>query len=72
MLQKRVFFLIAVFYASVEKKNSVRCLLKTKWLMKRQLVKGSNLLNKHLNKCFVPSCFVRALGKQGMETTNRL
>jgi len=33
--------------------------------MKRQLVKGSNFEKtffKHPNKCFVPSCFVGALG----------
>jgi hypothetical protein len=32
---------IAFIYALVEKKNLARCLLKTKWLMKRQLGKGS-------------------------------
>ena len=33
---------IAIFYALVEKTNSASFLLKTKWLMKRQLVEGSN------------------------------
>ena len=47
----------AAFYVVVEKKHLVRCLLKTKRLMKRQLVKGSNLLKKHPDKCFGPSCF---------------
>jgi hypothetical protein len=42
ILQKCMPYLnIATFYALIEKKNSASFLLKTKWLMKRQLVEGT-------------------------------
>ena len=52
--------------AALVKKNLARCLLKTKWLMKRNLVKGGNSKKRDtlfwsINKCLGPSCFVKAL-----------
>ena len=42
------FLKIAAYYALVEKNNSTRCLLKTKWLIKRHLVKVSNWIKRRL------------------------
>ena len=42
MLQKSLLKKIDAFYGFKEKKNSVRCLLKTKWLMKGHQFKGGH------------------------------
>ena len=58
---------ITAFYVMVERNNSASSLLKTKRLMKRQLVQGGNFdMNflEHPSKCFGPPCFVRALPKK--------
>ena len=69
MLQKCISSLkIAAFYVMVERNNSASSLLKTKRLMKRQLVQGGNFdmnfLEHPSSKCFGPPCFVRALPKK--------
>ena len=73
------FLKIANFYALVGRKNSSGCLLKNKWLIKRQLVNGVNFKKKgkksfleYLNKRFGPSCLVRALSGCPKSTSSNL